>query len=287
VTELIDRANEILDRLSVLDDEIANGRALRALLEDLNERSGVGDSHVAAIRMVRAGILRATVSSIMACLDSARHDRASIGQLFALLEDGEVLAVFTEEPRITTLQQAKAKYDALVESELFDRARSFRNAAIAHLLSDPIPAVTYETFYELYDVAEQLTISLFEVCGSQKPLFPEYHKILTTHAKIFWDTYFEGMRGRPTLLGDDDQLVSSELEPARERRSLEMAILQIENNAPANQLPRNRAARKHPMHAFLAACIIAAVLAIAGYYGLSLIQEPVSKAFSTDAVRLD
>jgi hypothetical protein len=100
MAELIDRANEILDRLSVLDDEIANGRALRALLEDLNERLGARGSHVAAIRMVRAGILRATVSSIMACLDSARPDRASIGQLFAMLM--KRCQPSSREPRINT-----------------------------------------------------------------------------------------------------------------------------------------------------------------------------------------
>jgi hypothetical protein len=41
------------------------------------------------------------------------------------------------------------------------------------------------------------------------------------------------------------------------------------------------------MRAFLSACLIAFVLAIAGYYGLRAIQEPVSEAFSTNAVRLN
>ena len=41
------------------------------------------------------------------------------------------------------------------------------------------------------------------------------------------------------------------------------------------------------MRAFLSACLIAIVLAIAGYYGLRTIQEPVSEAFSTNAVRLN
>jgi hypothetical protein len=41
------------------------------------------------------------------------------------------------------------------------------------------------------------------------------------------------------------------------------------------------------MRAFLSACVIAVVLAIAGYYGLRAIQEPVSEAFSTSAVRLN
>ncbi|HSR78867.1 MAG TPA: hypothetical protein VLN57_19990 [Xanthobacteraceae bacterium] len=41
------------------------------------------------------------------------------------------------------------------------------------------------------------------------------------------------------------------------------------------------------MRAFVAACAVAIVLAIAGYYGLRAIQEPVSEAFSTSAVRLN
>jgi hypothetical protein len=35
---LIARANEIIDRLFALDEEVANGRAFRALLEDLHAR---------------------------------------------------------------------------------------------------------------------------------------------------------------------------------------------------------------------------------------------------------
>ena len=92
-----------------------------------------------------------------------------------------------------------------------------------------------------------------------------------------------------------DLAASSELE--RERRSLELAILQIECDASASQSTGSRTPETgelkrqsgsiHPMHAFLAACITAVVLAILGYYALSLIQQPVSEAFSTQAVRLN
>lgn len=41
------------------------------------------------------------------------------------------------------------------------------------------------------------------------------------------------------------------------------------------------------MFAFVVGCIVAALLAAAGYYVLSLVQEPVSEAFSTSAVRLN
>jgi hypothetical protein len=40
------------------------------------------------------------------------------------------------------------------------------------------------------------------------------------------------------------------------------------------------------MRAFLAACVVAIVVAIAGYYALNAYQEPVSVAFSTSAVRI-
>jgi hypothetical protein len=68
---LLARANGIIDRLFALDEEVANGRAFRALLEDLRARdlSVVKEPHIAAIAVVRAGILRAFISSVMACLD--------------------------------------------------------------------------------------------------------------------------------------------------------------------------------------------------------------------------
>ena len=45
--------------------------------------------------------------------------------------------------------------------------------------------------------------------------------------------------------------------------------------------------RDPTVRAFIVACLIAVVLAVAGYYVLSSIQQPVSQAFSSNAVRLD
>jgi hypothetical protein len=197
VTVSNDRANEIIERLRVLDVEIANARSLRVLLEDLHKRNlpGVEEPHVTAIRMVRAGILRALISSVMACLERGdrRDNRASIGQLFAMLENAQVVAEFVAKPRTATLQEAKAKYATLVKSELFDRGRTFRDAVVAHKLNTAPPEVRNETFYELHDEAEQLAVALFEVCGRPTPAFLDHQDNLTAHAKIFWDTYFEGM----------------------------------------------------------------------------------------------
>jgi hypothetical protein len=56
---IVARANEIIGRLFALNDEVANGRTFRALLEDLHARdlSVVKEPHIAAITVVRAGIL--------------------------------------------------------------------------------------------------------------------------------------------------------------------------------------------------------------------------------------
>jgi hypothetical protein len=55
--------------------------------------------------------------------------------------------------------------------------------------------------------------------------------------------------------------------------------------------PKNSGRSHHyetlTMRAFVVACLIAIVLAVAGYYVLSSIQIPVSEAFSTSAVRLN
>jgi hypothetical protein len=197
---LIARANKIIDRLFALDEEIANGRAFRALLEDLHARdlSVVKEPHIAAITVVRAAILRAVISSVVACLDRGdrRRNRASIGQILSLLlEDAEVGALFNTGT--TALQRANDEYVDLVESELFERGRNLRNKAIAHLLTNgngPTAQAAYDTFYELHDAAEQLTIGLFKACDRGEPRFLDLQPTLTKHAKIFWDTYFAGMR---------------------------------------------------------------------------------------------
>jgi hypothetical protein len=109
-----------------------------------------------------------------------------------------MVTVFETKSGMAALQRAKCEYAALVKGELFQRGRRLRDAAIAHLLvgNDPIPEVAYETFYELHDAAERLTISLYdEVCGRGKPHFLDHQGDLIQHAKIFWDTYFDGMHG--------------------------------------------------------------------------------------------
>jgi hypothetical protein len=139
---LLARANRVLHRLDVLDDAMANVDAFCALLKDLNARdqSIVKFPHSAAIHMVRAGILRAAIGTIMACLDPEdwRGNRASIGQILGVLKDTELIDLFAGSEatrRVATagaLRQARKAYYDLIERPLFRRGKRLRNDAVAH-----------------------------------------------------------------------------------------------------------------------------------------------------------
>jgi hypothetical protein len=202
---LLERANEVLDRLFALDEALANARAFRATLEDLHGRdlSVVKEPHIAAIAMVRAGTLRAMIGTIMACLDRSdrRGNRASVGQILDMLDDAELVAVFPEsataaKSQVESLQQVQSDYAALQQSDLMQRGRRLRDDAIAHVLvrDDPTPVVTYETLYNLHDAAERLVTRLYAICDRGKPQFLGHQPRLAELAKVFWDTYFAGMR---------------------------------------------------------------------------------------------
>jgi hypothetical protein len=204
--ELRDQANEIIDRLFALDEAIANARAFRSLLEDLHARdlTIVKEPHVGAIKIVRAGILRALVGTVMACLDPSdrRGNRASVGQILDMLNDPELVAAFREPGGISAasqgaaLDQVRGDYDAVIRSDLFNRGRRLRNEGIAHILmtSTPTPTVTYETIYGLHDEAEQFAAALYRVCDRGKPRFDEHRPTFEASAKVFWDTYFQEVR---------------------------------------------------------------------------------------------
>lgn len=202
---LIDKANEVITRLFALDEAIDNTRAFRALLEDLQRRNplDVREPHVLAVAMVRAGILRAAISIVMACLDvkDKRGNRASVGQILdMLLRDEKLVAIFPEpgtpsDSGMAALQQVKRRFENLLSDDLYKNGKRLRNDTIAHLLitDDPTPIVHYETIYRLHDEAEQLVIELYEVCYRGRPNFLDHQAKLTAHAKVFWDTYFRGM----------------------------------------------------------------------------------------------
>jgi hypothetical protein len=200
----IQHVNEIIGRMSALDEAVAMGRAFRVLMEDLHGRdlSVVVGPHVAAITMVRAAILRSAIGSAIACLDGQdwRGNRASVGQILNMLED-EDLAVLYPSPGAVrdaasvALRRAKADYAALIASDSFGAGRRLRNEAVAHLLimNTPIPTVEYETIYGLQDAAERLVIVIYQIVGRGCPDFPNKRAELEANAKVFWDTYFAGM----------------------------------------------------------------------------------------------
>jgi hypothetical protein len=203
---LIDRANVILGRLFALDEGVANARAFRAYLEELHKRdlSGVVEPHVSAVAMARAGILRSAITAVMACLDRGdqrRGNRASVGQILGLLDEADVSAVFAERSTAAAsqadlLQEAKRDYEALLQSDTLERGRRLRDDAIAHLLirDDATPEVTYETIYGLHDAAERLVTLLYKVCYRGDPPFLTHKAKSIACAKVFWETYFVGMR---------------------------------------------------------------------------------------------
>jgi len=205
--DLIARANEVIERLFALDEEVANARAFRALLENLHARdlAIVKEPHIMAIAMVRAGVLRSAIGTVMACLDAEdwRGNRASVGQILHTLRDAQLVAAFAEpgtpsDAGSAALQEVRRDYDALVKGDLFKRGKRLRNDAVAHKLipDDPTPTVTYDAIYALHDTAERLTIGLYRVCARGTPQFLGHKADLIRHAEVFWDTYFNCMQLR-------------------------------------------------------------------------------------------
>src|SRR6476620_7948907 len=96
--KLVARANEIIDRLFALNEAMESADAFCAYLKELNARdvlvkqhlvtpSDVGARHVLSIRWVHAGILRAAIGTITACLDPEDSQPPSVGQIIQLLKD--------------------------------------------------------------------------------------------------------------------------------------------------------------------------------------------------------
>jgi hypothetical protein len=201
MTKLRGRANELIGRLFALDEAMANVDAFCALLKDLNARdlSVVKPPHIGPIHMVRAGILRATIGTIMACLDpkDRRGNRAIIGQVLETLNDKTRVDLFVRpgQGSTTALQQARGSYEDLLKSDLLDHGRRLRNNAVAHILipDTPTPTVHYEDVYDLRDVAERIVTDLFAACGRGEPNCLATRARMAEQAKVFWDTYFLGM----------------------------------------------------------------------------------------------
>ena len=192
-------ANEIMKRLDALDITITNARGFRALLEDLHGRdlSGVKDPHISAIHMVRAGVLRAAIGTVMAAVDKRGTDRASIGQIVHMLDglDLSVIAYRWPDPAFgpAELQCAKDDWAALVASSDFQACKDFRDGVVGHTLVLALPKVPNEAYFRVHDAAENIIRRFYRMCGYGKPSFPDHQPNLIATAKVFWDTYFKGM----------------------------------------------------------------------------------------------
>jgi hypothetical protein len=192
-------ANDIMERLGSLDMTIANARGFRALLEDLHARdiASVQEPHVSAIHMVRAGVLRAAIGTIMAAVDSKGTDRASVGQILRMFDalDLSVLAYRWPDPSFgpAELQRTKDDWAALLATAEFQDCKDFRDGAIGHTLVLALPTVPNEAYFRVHEAAGRITRQLYSICGYGKPSFPDHEPTMTAHAKTFWDTYFNGM----------------------------------------------------------------------------------------------
>jgi len=185
---VLDRANDILERADTLNDAVSNLQAFRRLLEDLNDRTSVDlpaldlpQQQVQAIVMVRAAILRSTISLVVATLDPAdrRGNRASFGEIVKLLSD-ETLEEFLlttlhkgrgAMPVKQKLREVRDHYDQISTGKTFKRVRDLRHNAIAHLLlqDKPLAAVEYSDIFVLADEIERLVVWLYEGFGNIPP----------------------------------------------------------------------------------------------------------------------
>jgi hypothetical protein len=192
-------ANDLMERLEPLALTLTNARAFRALLEDLHARhlAEVKPPHVDVVHMVRAAILRAAISTIMAAVDTKSRDRASIGQIVHMFEGVDLSVLASRWPNAgfgaATLQQVKDDWQALLQSAGFKNCKAHRDNTVAHTLMLATPTVENEDYFRLHDAAEGFASRLFTICGFGTPDFREYAPRLTANAKVFWDTYWKGM----------------------------------------------------------------------------------------------
>lgn len=192
-------ANAIMDRLEPLALTLANARGFRAVLEDLRGRdlSAVREPHIGAVHLVRAGILRAAIGTIMAALDRPGRDRASVGQVIKMFDSVDLSILADRWPDAafgpTELQRAKDDWAALLATPEFQDCKDFRDGTVGHTLMMAMPTVPNQAYFRLHDAAEGLALRFFSICGFGKPAFREHEARLTASAKTFWDTHWKGM----------------------------------------------------------------------------------------------
>ena len=98
------------------------------------------------------------------------------------------------------LQQARKSYADLRENGSYKRVKRLRDKAVAHTLNTSPPEAGYEDVYKLAEIADEIVVQLFAACGRGPPEFLGSRLQTAEHAKIFWDTYFLGMRSSRQLI---------------------------------------------------------------------------------------
>jgi hypothetical protein len=87
-------------------------------------------------------------------------------------------------------------YAAICAGSPLKHVRLLRHKSVAHLLRGARQRVLYADIFKLEDEAEQLVGLLFEGLGQDADFMTQRSKPVDT-AKLFWDTYFAGMRRPP------------------------------------------------------------------------------------------
>lgn len=198
------RANKIIEHLCLLDDEVSNAQAFLVLLKTLHSQdlSMVPSTHVAGVEMVRAGILRAAISSILACLDphDERNNRASIGQILKMLDDDEIKKVLLkkrvgQDQKLALLDNVKIEFAKLIASDPYKKLRKLRNNKIGHNLLDKKPGqeIEYSEIYDCFDSAKRMAANLLRFSDCDKPKFESIQSLSCNDAQMFWGTYFKGL----------------------------------------------------------------------------------------------
>jgi hypothetical protein len=197
---MLDRANDLIERADKLADAVANLRAFRGFVEELDHRSPIPfGPHRDAIRTVRAACLRSAVALVVAVLDSKGRDRTSLGQIIKLLADTALEEFFLEKrgqggrdaSMRDKLAELRDQYARVIDSDSFKCVAQLRHDEIGHLLirDEDTPASEHSDVFWLADEAERLVVILHAGLGMLQPHFVKIRRETDANARIFWDTY--------------------------------------------------------------------------------------------------
>lgn len=202
------RADEVYEIAMMLDEAAINARAFRMLLGNLTGRARTAEEsrHEIGLQMVRAALVRAQITAIVAMLDASdkRGNRASLGHILKLLDDADLVATLTHpDPfdrnpaNADQLKELHVQYNRIVESDVYRRIKDLRNRAIAHLLRLDSTETAVQNFdvSSIQDQVEELVAALFHGLGYGEPQFVSRGDMIRDSATLFWETYFLGLRG--------------------------------------------------------------------------------------------